>query len=182
MHEIDENFALHITWTCYGTRLPGDERGYVSNTILPGIGHERKQNVPGTPVTADSATTRANAKRLQKWETVNLDRAQALVVAQSLVDAARKRGWVIPRASIMADHVHVVIMGCPDDGEAVRRILKGNTQASLSDAAGMSKRWWTAGGSDRYKHGTGAIGPAIQYVAEQEGKLAEIIDMEARSC
>src|SRR3954454_4062773 len=28
-------FALHITWTCYGTWLPGDERGHVSDVIFP---------------------------------------------------------------------------------------------------------------------------------------------------
>ena len=26
-------FALHITWTCYGTWLPGDERGYVAGAF-----------------------------------------------------------------------------------------------------------------------------------------------------
>jgi hypothetical protein len=31
----DEPFALHITWTCYGTWLPGDQRGHVSNVLLP---------------------------------------------------------------------------------------------------------------------------------------------------
>ena len=81
----------------------------------------------------------------------------------------------------MADHVHVVIMQCPDDGKAVRRLLKGNTQASLSEDLGRSWRWWTAGGSDRYKHGTRAIEAAIIYVAEQEYKLAEIVDMEVHA-
>jgi REP element-mobilizing transposase RayT len=180
--EFDESFALHITWTCYGTRLPGDARGYVSNTLLPNRGFEPKQNIPGTPCTADDARTHANAARLQKWETARLSQAQALVVAKSLVAAAQKRGWAIARASVMADHVHVVVMGCPDNGEAVRRVLKGNTQASLSDDAGKSKRWWTAGGSDRYKHGGTAISAAIHYVADQAYKLAEIIDMDARAC
>ena len=27
----DKPFALHITWTCYGTWLPGDARGWVED-------------------------------------------------------------------------------------------------------------------------------------------------------
>ena len=45
----DDAFALHITWTTYGSRLPGDERGYVSNTYLPSEGYQPKQNAPSAP-------------------------------------------------------------------------------------------------------------------------------------
>jgi REP element-mobilizing transposase RayT len=100
------------------------------------------------------------------------------VAAESLVKAAAKRGWRIVRGALMANHIHVVIMDCPPDGEAVRRILKGNSQAALSEHAGGSRRWWTAGGSDRYKNDHEAIAAAVQYVAEQPGKLVEIIDMQ----
>jgi hypothetical protein len=48
----------------------------------------------------------------------------------------------------------------------------------LSEHTGRSKRWWTAGGSDRYKHDWQAIEAAVSYVAEQPGKLVEINDME----
>jgi hypothetical protein len=59
----------------------------------------------------------------------------------------------------------------------VRRILKGTSQAILSDKAGENRRSWTRGGSDHYLHSEEAILAAIRYVAEQEYKLAEIIDM-----
>ena len=80
----------------------------------------------------------------------------------------------------MANHVHVVIIDCPPDGEAVRRLLKGNSQAALSAHAGGSRRWWTAGGSDRYKNDEAAIAAAAQYVADQVGKLMEIVHMKVR--
>jgi hypothetical protein len=72
-------------------------------------------------------------------------------------------------------------MDCPDDGPGVRRILKGNPQAALSRHMGRSQRWWTAGGSDRYKHGEEEIATAIRYVADQPGKLVEIVDMVVRA-
>jgi hypothetical protein len=80
----------------------------------------------------------------------------------------------------MVNHIHVLLIDCPDDAPAVRRILKGVSQAALSEAEGQSRRWWTAGGSDRYKHRSTAIEVANSYVANQQGKLPEIVDMEVR--
>ena len=177
--EPENPFALLVTWTCYGTWLPGDERGYVSNTLRAGHGYRPKQNTPGTEFTADDVTTRERARRLQRGETVYLTVEQAVNVAQCLVKVAAREGWTIPRAAVMANHVHVVVQQCPRDGPSVRRLLKGNTQAALSELLGHSQRWWTAGGSDRYKKDLTAIEAAIQYVAKQEHKLAEIIDMVA---
>jgi REP element-mobilizing transposase RayT len=174
----DAPFALFISWTCYGNWLPGDERGFVSNLLLPGGGSLRKENVPGTPYRADDPLTRHQAGVLMNQPPTRLSPSQALAAAQSLVEAARKRSWRILRGAIMANHAHIVITDCPDDGAGVRKVLKGTSQADLSKAVGVSKRWWTRGGSDHYLHTDEAILAAIRYVAEQEYKLAEIIDME----
>jgi REP element-mobilizing transposase RayT len=175
--EYDELFALHITWTCYGTRLPGDKRSYVSNTLLPKRGYVPKQNIPGTPYSVNNRYAKTQAAALQKWPTVLLTADQAVAAAQSLVEAAGKRGWRILRGTVMANHIHVVVTDCPADGEAVRRVLKGNSQAALSKRQGRCRKWWTQGGSDRYKHGQDAIEAAIRYVADQPNMLAAIIDM-----
>jgi hypothetical protein len=66
----DEPFALLITWTCYGTWLPGDERGHVSNILHPEGGFDPKENVPGAPIAPGNAFTRERARALQKGETV----------------------------------------------------------------------------------------------------------------
>ncbi|HEX5268872.1 MAG TPA: hypothetical protein VFW33_00230, partial [Gemmataceae bacterium] len=124
--------------------------------------------------------TRRRARALQKGETAWLTADQALEVAAALVAAALERGWRILRAAGMANHVHVLVADCPDDGPAARRVLKGVSQAALSRATGQPRRWWTQGGSDRYKHGAAAVGAADRYIADQERKLAEIIDMEVR--
>ena len=179
---VDEAFALHITWTTYGSRLPGDERGYVSNTLVPGEGFVRKENLSETPCTADDAATRERARKLQKWPTVYLTAPEALAVAQSLIETAQRYGWRILRAAVMTNHVHVLVMDCPDDGPAVRRVLKGNTQAHLSKNHGSPRVWWTTGGSDRYKHGQEAIDATLKYIADQGYKLAEIIDMQVFAC
>ena len=173
-------FAIHITWTTYGTWLPGDARGYVSNTRMSQGKFARKQATPGTPYTADQPETLENARRAQAHETVWLTREQAVIVALALVEAVTKetRNWRILRAAVMSNHTHVVVSNCPDDGPAVRRILKGVTQATLSRYHGAPRRWWTADGSDRYKHGERAIETAVNYDTDQPGMLAGVEDMK----
>jgi REP element-mobilizing transposase RayT len=173
------DFALHITWTCYGTWLPGDDRGHVSNVRNPDRGYSPRRNTPGTPYAAGDPWTLTRARSLQKQSTVWLDAGQADRVAETLVTVAKSRGWFIPRAAVMANHVHVVVFDCPADGPAVRRVLKGTTQAALTDLADQPRTWWTTGGSDRYKNDPTAVAAAINYVARQTGKLAEVIDMVA---
>ncbi len=172
-------FALLITWTCYGTWLPGDERGYVSNTRVPTGGYLPRENTPGTPYTRDDAYTRQRARALQKQPSVFLSASEASCAAEALIEAARRNGWRILRGAVMANHIHLVITDCPDHGPTVRRILKGNSHAALSAATGRRQRWWTAGGSNRYKHGRNAIEAAVRYVSEQPGMLVQIIDMLA---
>ena len=179
---IEEPFALFITWTTYGTWLPGDERGCVSNTLLPGGGFVPKENRIGVDARRDDAFTREQAKQQQNWDSVWLTPDEAFTAISALASAASKRHWRILRAAAMSNHIHVVVTDCPDDGPAVRRILKGNANAELSRARGKSLRWWTTGGSDHYLHGLESIDASIQYVSNQHGKLAEIVDGRILKC
>ena len=81
---MEKPFALHTTWTCYGAWLPGDERGHVSDIILPSGSLIEKQNVPGTPILSGDAYTRSRSLRLMKDEPVWLNRDQARIVAETL--------------------------------------------------------------------------------------------------
>jgi REP element-mobilizing transposase RayT len=174
--QTDQPSALLITWSCYGTWLPGDRRGFDSNMLNPKGHFERKHNVPGTPLTADDRYTRTIAENRQRGATVWLSRSLASTAAKGLIEAASTRQWRILRGAVMANHIHVVVFDCPDNGPLVRRILKGVSQRAMSLAVGQSRRWWTQGGSDRYLHGHLAIEAAIRYVANQEGMLAAIRD------
>jgi REP element-mobilizing transposase RayT len=175
-------FALFLTWTCYGTWLPGDERGFVSNSLLSGGGFEPKANTPGTPYRRDDGFTRQVAASLQKWDSVYLTQQQAMWAAESFVRTAESKFWRILRGAVMSNHSHLVVTDCPDDGEAVRRVFKGTSQAYLSEKMGQSQKWWTSGGSDRYRHTHAAIESTIRYVAGQHGKLAEIVDNKVCPC
>ena len=170
---IEHAFALLETWTCYGQWLPGDRRGYVSNTLTED-GYRRKQNTPGTACDRDDHATWQRAKALQKHLTTWLTLELARVAARAMIDAAVDREWLILRAAVMSNHVHVVVTACSDDGSAVRRVLKGVSQAALSSQFGKPCSWWTRGGSDRYLHGARAIAAAVNYVGKQERMLAAV--------
>jgi REP element-mobilizing transposase RayT len=179
--EIERPFALLITWTCYGTWLPGDRRGYVSNTLVEDGGFVFKENRVGVPPAADDPFTRRRAKQLQRWPKVLFTPLEALDVAQSLSRASHECRWNLLAAAVMSNHVHVLVTGCPDDGAHVRRVLKGRTRAELSRLRGSAKRWWTSGGSDRYLHDEASIAAAIKYVEQQRGILAGVFGGEVRA-
>jgi hypothetical protein len=40
----------------------------------------------------------------------------------------------------MSNQVHMVVANCPDDGPAVRRVLKGVAQAALNQLSGRAGR------------------------------------------
>ena len=75
-------FALLETWTCYGQWLPGDPRGYVSNTLTE-EGYRTKRNQPGTAYDRDERATHRRAKTLQKHPTTWLT-----------AELATKDGWI----------------------------------------------------------------------------------------
>ena len=77
----------------------------------------------------------------------------------------------------MANHVHLVVTDCPDDGAGVRRIFKGVSQADLSKLSGEKRAGGRMEAVTDILHTEASILGAIQYVAEQEFKLVEIIDM-----
>ena len=117
----DAPFALLITWTCYGTWLPGDRRGHVSNFLSSKGDYQKRQNEPGTPIKVGDSRTRERAQALQKFPGILLSCEEAHVVAESLIKTAEVHRWTILRAAVMSNHVHVVVCRCPNDGAAVRR-------------------------------------------------------------
>ena len=170
-------FALFITWTTYGTWLPGDPRGYVSNTITADGRFGPKRNALHTPFSQSDPATLAAARRQQKYDTVRLDAAQALIAAEALIEAAAHRQWQLIGAAIMDNHIHTLTTHCPDDGPAALRIFKGVAAARLSRAAGRPMRWWTQRGSTRYLHDQSAIDAVARYIHQQHAILCEIADM-----
>ena len=158
-----------LTWTTYGTWLPGDERGFVSN-VRAGDGPEIKHNVPGSPCDAKQRGLALAAREQMKGEAVWLSAVLAEPLAAQLRETAVYRGWSLLALAIMANHVHLVV-GVPDDPEpeTLLRDFKSYGSRCLNKLAGKprSGTWWTASGSRRKLPDERAVQAAIRYVQNQ---------------
>src|SRR5262245_30447209 len=99
MPVFDDADAYFITWTTYGTWLPGDPRGHASNVVGADGRYHCTSNEFGTErLTGDQATlNRALAQ--QKWNTVWFDSRLAQVCAGVLIESAIERDWRIVRSA-----------------------------------------------------------------------------------
>lgn len=175
---MTDPLAAFFTWTTYGTWLPGDPRGFVSNILKPGGGFERRHNVPGTPFTADDRYTFDRAQKLLKYPPVKLSLTTAAWAADGLVVAAKDNKLCIVRGAVMATHVHLLVPLLDDKPKQVRKMLKGRASRHMSDQQGKTFQWWAAGGSDELVFTDDSMMNVIRYIEGQERILALIVNNE----
>src|SRR5258707_12751943 len=104
-----------LTWTTYGTWLPGDDRGSVTS-VHNERGPRHRHNIPDTPADPPMPGLRRSAGRLMKGEAVRLTNEQASEVLKQFRETSSYRGWLLVAAAVMANHCHVVV-GVPGDPE-----------------------------------------------------------------
>jgi REP element-mobilizing transposase RayT len=162
-----------LTWTTYGTWLPGDARSFVSD-VPHGHGPEVRHNAPGTPYDADDDRVRQRALALLVGEAGWLTAEQARVVAEQFRQTARFRGWLLSAGAVMANHVHLVV-GAPGDPDPAKLIHDFKSYATRAlKAAGhvpSGARWWTESGSRQKLPDDQAVSAAIEYVRRQHAPL-----------
>src|SRR3954453_21612075 len=117
-----------LTWTTYGTRLPGDARGFVSR-VRTGAGEVVVHNHPGTPVDADVPALQRYAASIMTQAPVRLTAEHAAAVVEQVRQTAAHRGWSVRAVAVMADHVHLVVE-VPDDVPAGKLLTDFKAYAS----------------------------------------------------
>jgi REP element-mobilizing transposase RayT len=159
-----------LTWTTYGTWLPGDSRGFVSN-VEDGPGPRVRHNTPGTEYDAEVLHLREVAKRQMKQQAVWLTPPQAVLLAGQFHETAQYRNWENLVFSIMANHVHLVA-AVPDDPdpEVILGSFKSYASRCLNQQRGAKQEWWTASGSKRRVQEAG-LPQVVRYVRDQERPL-----------
>ncbi|MEX2229123.1 MAG: transposase [Dehalococcoidia bacterium] len=158
-----------LTWSTYGTRLPGDPRGSVAR-VKTAIDERRAVQLE------ERATVLSNAaRRHMRGPPVLLSRDQARHALADLGRSAAHRGWELLAASVMRNHVHVVV-GVPADPDPadLLRVFKAYASRALNErfARPQSGTWWTASGSRRRLMDEPAVVQAMRYVLDQPGVLA----------
>ena len=148
--------AYFLTWTTYGTWLPGDRRRWVY-----------KKGSVETPYQNPDAGRETRARHLMSSDPVCLDVVERKVVEKAILDTCRVKGWTVHALSVRSNHVHIVVTA---DGQAPERVMAG-LKAWVSRALGRKtrrRRWWTIHGSTRYIKTEASLAQAVAYVRNQD--------------
>jgi hypothetical protein len=137
--------AWLLTWTTYGTWLPGDVRGSVSR-VREGQGPRQYHHAPGSPYDGPMPGLRTAAEAALKGRPILLNSNQAECVLSQLRETAAYRHWRLLAAAVMRNHVHLVVI--VDDAAKSADLLRTfKSYASRALNADNSKpiggRWWT---------------------------------------
>ena len=151
--------AYFLTWTTYGTWLPGDARGWVD-------GHKAAWHMPihePDPVTETAALHRMAEKPFLLKGPMR-PRVEAVIRADCL-----RRGYELHAVSARSNHIHVVVSTGDVDPDKVMETFKVYCTRELKDATGGRRRhWWTEGGSTRYINDATSLAAAVCYVQGQD--------------
>jgi REP element-mobilizing transposase RayT len=163
---MPEPVAYFLTWTTYGTWLPGDERGWVR--------HGKGYQMPD-PVIKSVAESRLTES------VCSLNVQQREVVENTISRHCKIRGWQLHAVSCRSNHVHVVVTADrkPED---VRNQLKAWCTRKLKELQRSSKpndqvreKWWAEKGSRRYIGDEESLEAVVAYVLDaQERKGRDI--------
>jgi hypothetical protein len=151
--------AFFLTWSTYGTRLHGDERGSVS----------RWHNIPGTPL-LDPDPVRVDVEEtLLAHEPIYLSEQSRRVVTKAVADHAEFRKWTVHAVNDRTNHVHVVIDCRGENFRSPERVLtelKSWATRRLRDAKLVRSDGpiWTYHGSTRWINEDGGLPEAVEYV------------------
>ncbi len=162
---MGEPVAFFLTWTTYGTWLPGDERGW---TDKPGQFREPDEH------------RRQAALRLMTEPALTLDVEQRRLVEATIADHCRIRGWQLHAVNARTCHVHAVVTApgrSPDDvmeqlkAWCTRRLKE--RERLMNPSTGPRLKWWTQGGSGRWLNDVPSLESAVVYVVEGQGDVPE---------
>ena len=138
---MPEPRAYFLTWTTYGTWLPGDGRGSVNAS----------HNVYGDEFApADTRRRTANAARLAH-RPFRLGHSARLVVRDAIIEHCAFRGWELVSLNVRSNHVHVVVRSdLPPDGTAAKLKSRATRVLRERGVVAAAQPVWTERGSGRY--------------------------------
>ena len=161
---LPEPLGYLLTWTTYGTWLPGDERGWVKR-------HEGHQ-LPDRP-------RRLEALARMAEDACRLNLSERRLVEETVGEHCRLRQWALHAVNCRSNHVHVVVTARAQPDE-IRRQLKAWTARKLKQIRSESdttsselptaarEQWWTERGSKRYLNDEESLEAAILYVRDAQ--------------
>jgi REP element-mobilizing transposase RayT len=157
LHPHDYPYALFITWTTYGSWLPGDNRGWRDAKR----GEQQAQPLLETWVRS----------RL-KEQPVLLSTEQRESVARVIQQHAEIRGWKLVAATVRTNHVHVVVSAAALPTQ-VRDQLKANATRVLRTTTPpiTNEKIWAKGGDIEFIDTDEELERVVRYVTEAQDRM-----------
>jgi len=137
-----------LTWTTYGTWLPGDQRGYVAD---------------GKTLTGDDRILERNRRR-QKSPAVKLNMRERKIVEQTILTEAKRIDQQIESLIVCPNHVHLLARRHAQSVEEVVSRYKSMTTRALWQE-GRKGRVWTKGYDKRFCFTEQDIATKAKYIA-----------------
>ena len=150
-----------LTFTCYGTRLHGDESGSV----------DRRHNLVGSQLLEPDAQ-RVRAERCQMLQDPYvLDEAGRAVVLAAIQRHCAYRGWNLLAAHVRSNHVHTIVEA-ETRPERIMNELKSYASRELNrlTSEGPDRKRWVRHGSTRWLWNDEDVRHALQYVIDEQGE------------
>jgi hypothetical protein len=153
--------AYLITFATYGTRLPGNPKGWV----------DRRENQFGTSFPTARKCLETKMETDMRYPPYELDALGRPIVLAAIQEACAYRGWVLEAAHVRTKRSHCVI-GAQANPEFVLDTLKSYASRKLNRAGFEPRRTkrWARHGSTKYLWSEANVEGAIQYVVEEQGE------------
>jgi REP element-mobilizing transposase RayT len=154
-----EPLGLFITWTVYGTYLPGDSRGWTHRDA----GHQL-----GRP-------------QLEKWQRLRLrhppmtlTQSMRCVTDQAIREICRVRNWSLWAVMSRSNHAHVVLTAASHRPHLVREQLKAKSTRDLRNrfVALRNRPVWSSKGDIQFLDSDSDIERCVEYVVIAQDRKA----------
>ena len=152
--------AYFITFRCYGTWLPGDERGWTDRPV-----QSRELSLRSGHPDLHSMAQTAMAQ-----EPFVLEQAHREAVDAAIRDVCVHRSWTLHALNVRTNHVHLVV-SAGSTPEQVMTSLKAWSTRRLREAGLIAEgvKPWSRHGSTRYLWREDQVKAACSYVLDAQG-------------
>ena len=149
-----EPLAYFLTWTTYGTWLPGDERGWNRK-------HEPEPQRPNA-LFAEMAASRMTEPEFR------LSTSDREIVEATIRKHGDIRGWSLHAVNARTNHVHVVVTAGGYPPETVYEQFKAWCTRKLKPMHTGRENFWTERASRRWINHEEDLAAAVIYVLEAQ--------------
>jgi REP element-mobilizing transposase RayT len=161
--------AYFITFTTYGTWLPGSAKGMGSV--------DRDHSAFGTPFVAPDAQREQSAREAMVQLPYLMIADEREIVCRAIVDLSRELNWSLQAVHVRTTHIHLVISADREPGRLMSdlkaRASRHLTAAGFDDA---DRRRWTRHGSTRHLFDDAEVAAAIRYTPDGQGERMACYD------